>query len=40
MTAADLLPHITLNDDTCLPDGSRLVDALALLAVARVVLHG
>lgn len=31
---ADLDP----NDDTCLPDGSRLVDALALGEVARVVL--
>lgn len=33
---ADLDPH----DDTRLPDGSRLVDALALHAVALEVLHG
>lgn len=33
---ADLDPH----DDTRLPDGSRLVDALALRAVAMEVLHG
>lgn len=33
---ADLDP----NDDTRLPDGSRLVDALALAAVARHVLGG
>ena len=33
---ADIDPH----DDTRLPDGSRLVDALALAIVAREVLRG
>ena len=35
---AFILPNLDPTDDTRLPDGSRLVDARALLAVAREVL--
>jgi hypothetical protein len=34
---ASRAPHLDPTDDTRLPDGSRLVDALALAAVAREV---
>jgi len=40
MDWAPLVAHLDPSDDTRLPDGSRLVDALALKAVALHVLGG